>query len=83
MVIIDCVVDKARGLGITCEEELMNMVEMSAPTTHHLGNRRYERFIFLIQDGNVRDINKDEPKKSNKVCPDCNDDGDYCMTCGN
>lgn len=82
MIISDCVIEKAKNLGIISEEELINMIEMSAPTTHHLGTRRYNDFIFLIQDGSVKDINKDKVQKKNNICPDCNDDGDYCLTCG-
>lgn len=83
MVILNGVVEKAKDLGIVSEKELINMAEMSAPVTHHLGNRRYDDFIFLIQDGSVKDINIDKPQKKNNICPDCNDDGDFCLTCGN
>ena len=69
---------KAIKLGIG-EDELSTMVDLCAPTTHHLGNRRYDNYIFLIEDNIVKDINKQGVKE--EVCPDCDDDGDYCLTC--
>lgn len=79
MRIPDSVKEESLRLGIA-EEDLVVMIAMSAPVTHELGNRRYEDFIFLIQDGIVEDINRDGPQKEYN-CPDCEDDGDYCLSC--
>lgn len=73
--------NKAFKLGITCEGQLKRMVGLCAPTTHPLGNRRYDEYIFLINKDKVEDINLDKIPKD-EVCPDCNDDGDFCLTCG-
>ena len=78
----------ARDLGIEDPETMIpQMIEFSAPCTHALGNRRYEDYVFKFVDGNVTHIclfdSEDvEEKVEDGVCPDCHDDGNFCLTCG-
>lgn len=80
MVLTKNVWKKAQKFGIKTRKELHYRIDMAAPTTHSLGNRRYEDFIFKTQDGVVIDVNLDQPQDP-KVCIDCGDDGDFCLTC--
>ena len=73
---------KARDLGVLTKKELANMVKMSAPATHPQGNRRYEDYIFKIQSNAVEDINNDGAGILPDICPDCENDGGFCLTCG-
>lgn len=73
------VITKAFGLGVPSESELEYMIGLCAPTTHDLGNRRYEDYIFLVEKGVVKDINLDDQEG---ICPNCENDGYPCRVCG-
>lgn len=81
MLIPKMIKDKALKLGVTSEAQLNHMVKLCAPATHDLGNRRYDNYIFLIEDKEVKDINLYLDIEE-EVCPDCKNDGDFCLTCG-
>ena len=45
------------GITGTVAGKIAWMVEHAAPFTHPLGNRRYDQFVFLVdEDGSVRSV---------------------------
>ena len=87
--------EKAKEFGFSgnVQKSLKNLVKFSAPYTHQLGNRRNREYILLIESDILKDINLIDDKKQRRrlkfgkkkrVCPDCNNDGDYggfCLSC--
>lgn len=52
--------DQAQKAGIygNVVEQLADLVGRAAPVTHVAGNRRFERFVFLVQDQIVKSVVK-------------------------
>ncbi len=101
-------ISQAAGLGIS-NEMVIAMARYSAPYTSDDGNRRYEKYVLLIEDGVINGIHREGQavppyEKTERhitrraghpfaevvgegegfseiTCPDCNGDGDFCMTC--
>lgn len=87
--ITDQVIEDAISIGMgdtikDAREEILRMVKLSAPLSHRAGNRRYKYHGFFVEDGQVKGVFKisEEEVIGDVVCPDCNDDGLTCDTCG-
>lgn len=46
------------GLYGNLDERLSRMVARSAAITHTLGNRRFEQFVMLVEDGKLHAVNR-------------------------
>jgi hypothetical protein len=73
------------------EDELGQMVNRAAITTHALGNRRYHGWVFKVSGDRVASMRLDLPPRevmvqattsyvSHEECPDC--EGWGCKLCG-
>lgn len=89
MKIADETLQDLQRLGLSPSQAL-HMAECAAPYTDPNGNRRYESFVFDIEDDTVHAISligehfDDAGVASNcnsTACPDCDTPGEFCMTC--
>ena len=82
-------ISQAKNLGMTnrTEKTLRKLVRMSVPYTHMKGNRRNKNFIINVEGKVVTGIFSLHEKtkrlkiKGKIICPDCNNDGEFCLTC--
>jgi hypothetical protein len=88
--VTEAVLSIAKQEGIS-PEELGEMVNRAAITTHERGNRRYHDWVFNVEVGVVRNMTKATMAHFNvpgrtmdltveDVCPYC--DGEGCKKCG-
>lgn len=75
---------QAKALGFTedIEKKLKRLVKFSAPYTHEYGNRRFKTYVLWIEKDELKqivEINKIQEDK--RLCPDCRNDGLFCLTC--
>lgn len=86
---------EAMGLFGDVAGYLSRLARLSAPYRHARANYRYEGFLFDIRDGEVAAVYKDVGETDEAVpaqeaidetatvgCPDCDNDGGWCVTCG-
>ena len=83
LIISDKVKIKAAELGIkgNIEKTLRTLVKEAEPIEHLYGNFKNKNFIFFVDGQEIKAISSINGSSKSGNCPDCGDDGYFCLTC--